>query len=198
MNEYFNPDRLNAEELNDQYGYHANAPSMADCNAFGKEKNKPISIPKKMSKEDYLKLMATLNEKQQIYIMNLLYLLKTGKEKICHFIRGSSGVGKSHLIKAIYQSVVHYYKQDDDELELSDQDINLDDPNAKDTRKILCIIGAYTGKAAFNVRGDTTCRLFGIPFMGKFFNLAENRRKKMEDLYVNLQLIILTGGYVAG
>jgi len=64
-----------------------------------------INCPKRLSDKMYFKLMNSLNEQQHAYVMNLLNSMKS-KEQFFHFVRGGSGVGKSFLIKAVYQTVL--------------------------------------------------------------------------------------------
>ncbi|CAF0982823.1 unnamed protein product [Brachionus calyciflorus] len=55
--------------------------------------------------EEYFKIVRSLNERQQHYVLNLLYKFKTKiKLPFYHFVSGGAGVGKNVLIKAIPES----------------------------------------------------------------------------------------------
>ncbi|CAF0837309.1 unnamed protein product [Brachionus calyciflorus] len=58
---------------------------------------------------------------------------------------GGAGTGKSYLIKAIYHTFIR------NEARFSRHD------------SVCCILGAFTGKAAFNIRGTTLHSLFHLP-----------------------------------
>ena len=165
---------IQSEELETDYGYHANIldPITTDTSNFN-TKSKTFGLPSRLPNQEYVKLMTQLNTKQHDYIMNFTSYIKR-EEQFFHFIRGGSGTGKSHLIKAIYQTHLRYFN-----------------PNENNTR-IYAVIGALTGKAAFNIKGDTITRLFHLPTRGgQMVPLASNAVKKANDEFRQLKLIIL-------
>jgi len=174
---------INVEHLEDLYGYHADVNDIADPirnHVF--EKNVPLSYPKRISDRDYYELMSRLNPKQQIYIMNFINDMKSGQQ-FCHFIRGGSGTGKSFLIKAIYQTLIRYYQP---------EKLRPDETPDHSELYLWCLVCALTGKAAFNIGGDTTARVFRMQFMEKVFHLlSESNCKKLQDLYKKVVLIII-------
>jgi hypothetical protein len=92
-------------------------------------------------------MMRSLNQLQRKFVHNVLHLVKTSEEPFYHFLSGGAGVGKSHAIKAIVQSVLrHHAKQP-----------------GKDPSKIAVLVAAPTGMAAFNVGGMTIHGAFRLP-----------------------------------
>ena len=88
--------------------------------------------------------MRKLNRGQQCIIFNVLSKIQNN-ERFDIFLSGGSGVGKSRVLQAIYQSVIRYYHSNQDPIHN------------------IAVIGAYTGKAAFNVGGLTLHSLFHLP-----------------------------------
>ena len=86
---------------------------------------------------DYLKLVVNLNIKQRKFFNHVMQWIKCKKEPMYAFLSGGAGVGKSVLIKALYQALHRYLCSNEGE-------------SPDDTRILLC---AYTGKAAFNIGG---------------------------------------------
>lgn len=70
-----------------------------------------------------------------------MYVYSTLKRgKVTHtFLSGSAGVGKSLVIKAIFQLIIHYFE-------------NLPDPQNEEIKVLLT---APSGKAAFLINGVT-------------------------------------------
>ena len=102
------------EEPEDELGYRAALQDELSTvqQAAMRSDNDKIQMPKLMQKDDYDNLMMSLNRIQHKYIANFLNMLKTG-EKFYHFISGGAGTGKSHLIKAIFQTCTRFYCQND-------------------------------------------------------------------------------------
>ena len=88
-----------------------------------------------------------MNQEQRLFYYEVLHRTKTDKNPFYFFISGGAGVGKSHVLKTLYQALVRYFDKIPGE--------NPDD--------LKVIIAAPTGKAAYNVRGNTLHALFSIP-----------------------------------
>ena len=108
-----------------------------------------------MTDDEYHQLIQSLNDEQRqifsdIYrwCFDVLTSKKTGKvpESFFTFVSGSAGTGKSHLIKAIYQTVVKTLRSEAD---------SPDD--------VVCLLTAPTGPAAFNIHGQTLHSAFSFP-----------------------------------
>ena len=50
-----------------------------------------------------------LEQKQKELFCHILHLAKTADKPFYHFLSGGAGVGKSHLIKSLYQAALKYY-----------------------------------------------------------------------------------------
>lgn len=58
--------------------------------------------------DDYRQLVQTLNKKQKEFFYHVLHLIKTSDKPFYYFLSGGAGVGKSHLVKALYQAALKY------------------------------------------------------------------------------------------
>lgn len=137
------------------------------------------TVPDQQTNDDFYKLCDTLNVKQRDYLMHIISQFKLkGKENlpVYDFISGGAGVGKTRLIKAMYQSILRIFRQE---------------PGPVETMEIVLI--AYTGKAAHNIGGMTAHNAF---------QLGHTQSKSSGDLtpdvlntarvrYRSLQLVII-------
>lgn len=72
------------------------------------EQFRPLNI---VDREEYDKIMRSLNQKQRRLVLEILYRIKTGKQPFHIFLSGGAGVGKSHAITAIVQSLLRYHSE---------------------------------------------------------------------------------------
>ena len=72
------------------------------------QSNEPL-ILNEMPDDEYRVLAQMLNKKQREFFYYAVHLIKTSEKPFYAFLSGSGGVGKSHLIKSIYQAVLKYY-----------------------------------------------------------------------------------------
>ena len=99
-----------------------------------------FSMQTELNDSDYRELMRSVNELQHDFITDTLNKLKQkSPPQLMRFLSGGAGVGKSHAIQALYQSLIKYYNT------LAGEDFH----------KITVLLLAPTGKAAFNIRGNT-------------------------------------------
>ena len=59
-----------------------------------------------MQDDEYRRLVQMLNKKQREFFYHALHLMKISDNPFYAFLSGSGGVGKSHLIKSIYQAAL--------------------------------------------------------------------------------------------
>ena len=94
--------------------------------------------------EEYLSLLRSLNLRQREFFNHIIHCIKCRDEPIYAFLSGGAGVGKSVVIRALYQSLYRILNLRQGE-------------NPDDTRVLVC---AYMGTAAFNIGGNTICSAF--------------------------------------
>lgn len=126
-------------------------------NAPSELPNKRYNLPDQLVYEEYLALLDSLNVKQRDYLMHLMHKFKTNQLPIYDFISGGAGVGKSQLIKAIYQSLLRILRSNSGPVD--------------DTPEVVLV--AYTGKAAHNIGGITAHGAFGLT-IGQSLNDFKN------------------------
>ncbi len=100
-----------------------------------------------MQDDEYRGLVQMLNKKQREFFYHALHIIKTSDKPFYAFLSGGGGVGKSHLIKSIYQAALKYY-------------------NARAGEDFHCthiLLLAPTGKAAYLIKGDTIHSALAIP-----------------------------------
>ena len=100
-----------------------------------------------MPDEDYRQTVRSLNIKQFKFFCHVLHLMKTSNEPFYCFLSGGAGVGKSHLIKALFQGTYKY----------------LNTRAGDDFHEIEALLFGPTGKSACNVGGFTIHSSLAIP-----------------------------------
>lgn len=86
---------------------------------------------------EYRELVQSLYQKEMEFFYHVLHLVKTTNDPIYNFLSGGAGVGKSLLLKALYQALIKFYFRKAGE-------------NPDDCSVLVC---APTGKAAYSVGG---------------------------------------------
>ena len=89
-------------------------------------------------------LIRSLNLRQREFFNHIVHWIKCKDEPVNAFLTGGAGVGKSVVIRALYQSLFRILNLRDGE-------------NPDDIRILLC---AYMGLAAFNISGQTIFSAF--------------------------------------
>ena len=99
------------------------------------------SIAKTYELEDkeYRQHMRSLNREQIEFVYNTIHDLKTSDRPVYRFLSGGAGCGKTHVLKALYQTAVKYYNS------LPGVDFSCNP----------VLLMAPTGKAAYHIRGNT-------------------------------------------
>ena len=92
-------------------------------------------------------MVQTLNQKQKEFFYHILHLVKTTDKPFYYFLSGGAGVGKSHLIKSLYQAALKYYNS----------------RAGEDFNEVKILLLAPTGKAAFGIKGNTIHSTLAIP-----------------------------------
>ncbi|CAB3983616.1 ATP-dependent DNA helicase PIF1 [Paramuricea clavata] len=139
--------------------------------------NDPL-ILNEIHDDEYRALVQMLNKKQREFFYHALHIIKTSDKPFYAFLSGSGGVGKSHLIKSIYQAAMKYYNT----------------RAGEDFRRVQILLLAPTGKAAYLIKGNTIHSAFGIPASQSLKNykqLDSGRLNTMRCELGALKLILL-------
>ena len=125
---------------------------------------------------EYLQLLRSLNLRQREFFNHIVHWIKCKDEPVYAFLTGGAGVGKSVVIRALYQSLFRILNLKDGE-------------NPDDKRILLC---AYMGFAAFNISGQTICSAFHRKMYQKGTNhLAADELNTFRTKYRHLKIIII-------
>ncbi|CAF0812519.1 unnamed protein product [Brachionus calyciflorus] len=159
------------------YGFQCKIQDKPSClQQFINEDKKSLKLPDRLDRGNYINHMCSLNREQQIYIANFLASLKAG-QSFFHFINGKAGTGKSHLIKAIYQTLIRFFVPSESKWNSS---------------KVFGVLGAYTGKAAFNIKGSTLHSLFHLTVRTrKNCQVSNEMLNIMRKKFKHLKLLII-------
>ncbi|XP_063420756.1 uncharacterized protein LOC134705970 [Mytilus trossulus] len=189
MNTEFMPENLHAEEndrsegltLSEKYGcFDPGRPEQYDVGLDIGITRKQIGDEDclmKMPENDYRELVRNLNDEQKGYFYHVLHWFKTKDEPVYNFLSGGAGVGKSVLIRAIYQGLLRILNM-------------APGSNPDDVKVLLC---APTGKAAHNIGGNTIHSTFCIPVSRGFSYkpLAMEQLNTYRLKYKNLKVVII-------
>ena len=96
---------------------------------------------------DYRQLVRSLNIKQKEFFYHVLHSIKTKDDPLALFLSGGAGVGKSTVTNALYETLARY--------------LNTVPGEIPDEVKVLKV--APTGRAAYNIKGNTLHSAFKIP-----------------------------------
>ena len=127
-------------------------------------------VVKRLNDADFRKLVQSLNVEQKEFFYHVLNSVKTDKLPMRLFLSGGAGVGKSTVTNALYEALIRY---------LNSQPQN--DPDDVSVVKV-----APTGKAAFNIRGNTLHSAFKIP-ANRGFNYCTLDRDRLNTIRSQLQ-----------
>ncbi len=131
-----------------------------------------------MNEDTYLGMVRSLNEKQfQIYTHILQHISKDNSQPLQIFITGGAGVGKSMVLRCVYQGLLRLLAKKEGQ-----------NPEAP-----RIVIAAPTGKAAYLVEGNTIHSLLKIlPSRGNdYIPLADEHKDSIRIKFKNLNTIII-------
>ena len=133
--------------------------------------------PTLLPNEEYLELVRMLNMKQREFFLHVLHWIKNKDEPLYAFLTGGAGVGKSVVIKALYQALKRHLCSDEGE-------------NPDNCRVLLC---APTGKAAHNINGTTIHAAFKIlPNRGyRNYHIDSDTLNTLRVNYKDLSIVII-------
>ena len=128
-------------DLNEQYDMSEDIgiPSTA-------QNNEPL-ILNEMQDDEYRSMVQSLNKKQKEFFQHALHFIKISDKPFYAFTSGGGGVGKSYLIKSIYQAAIKYYNT----------------KAGEDFHQVKVMLLAPTGKAAYIIKGNTIHSALAVP-----------------------------------
>ena len=126
---------------------HSQYDLLNDIGIFPRCDDQEELLVKRISNDEYRKLVRSSNEKQRQFFYHVLHSVKTSDNPLRLFLSGGAGVGKSTVTNALYEVLIRYLN--------SIAGVNPDEINV--------IKAAPTGKAAFNIKGNTLHAAFKIP-----------------------------------
>ena len=138
-----------------------------------------FNVPNRMSEDEFLAMCRRLNLIQRRIFLHTLHCFKTNKQLPMYlYIGGGAGVGKSTVIRALYEGLVRYFNS-----------LPSTNPDA-----IKVLLAAPTGKAAHNIHGMTLHSAFALPVMefgGEIPNLSSDVLNTLRSKLLCLKLIII-------
>ena len=161
-----------------EYRNHAFYDLGPDIGALSYEGNSIEIVQTRLPEKDYLDLLSKLNGKQREIFTHIVHsIVNNPQDQLCLFITGGAGVGKSVLIRTLYQTLHRMCCSECGE-------------NPEDTRILLC---AYTGLAAYNINGSTLHNAFCIEPNKKlkYKPLSDEKRNTLKTKYRYLTVVII-------
>ena len=137
-----------------------------------------IQNPTVFDKEIIMNLIKNLNDEQKQIVLHILNCIKTETMPFHVIIGGSAGVGKSTVIKAIYQLLSYVF----------DKSVGINN------EKIKILLTSYTGIASFFIGGITLHTAFQLPidrFGGKMKKLDANIANSLREMYSDLKVLVI-------
>ena len=151
---------------------------MDDIGMFPRTSDNEELAVKRMNDEEFRKLVRTLNIKQMEFFYHVLHCIKSSDEALRLFLSGGAGVGKSTVTNALYEALIRY--------------LNSIPGENPDEVKVLKV--APTGKAAYNIGGNTLHSAFKIPANRGFeyctldrdrLNTIRGKLSKLEVIFID-------------
>ena len=135
----------------------------------------------------YRGMVQKLNGEQKEFFYHVLHLFKASDDPFYCFLSGgaSAGVGKSHLTKCLYQAALKYYNT----------------RAGDDFHQVKILMLTPTGKAAYNIKGNTIHRALAVPAsqsLKNYKHLDSSRLSTIRCELGALKLIFLDGISMVG
>jgi hypothetical protein len=111
---------------------------MDDIGIYPRSNNVELTT-NQMNDTDFRNLVRSLNKEQRQFFNHVLHSVKVSDDQLSLFLSGGAGVGKSWVTNALYEAVTKYLNH-----------VVGENP---DEAKVIKL--APTGKAAYNIRGNT-------------------------------------------
>ena len=157
---------------------HSQYDLLDDIGIFPRSNDQEELVAKRITDDEYRKLVQSLNERQRQFFYHVLHSIKTKDEPLHLFLSGGAGVGKSTVTNALYEALLRYLN-------------TIAGENPDDVKVIKT---APTGKAAFNIKGNTLHAAFKIPANRGFeycaldsdrLNTIRSQLKKLKVVFID-------------
>lgn len=146
-----------------------------DTGIFSRSNDEEELQQNRISDSDYRKLVRSLNKNKDNFFYHVLHSIKTKHEPLKLFLSGRAGVGKRTVTNALYQALDRYFNTIPGEI-----------PENMEVLK-----AAPTGKAAFNIKGNTLHSAFKIPVNSVYCTLDRDRLNTIRTQLRKLQVILI-------
>ena len=150
--------------------YNANYDLSADLGIPSTTSNMEPLILHEEQDETYREMVQKLNKEQKKFFYHVLHLIKTSDDPFYCFLSGGAGVGKSHLTKCLYQAALKYYHT----------------RAGDDFHQVKILMLAPTGKAAFNIKGNTIHNALAVPACQSLKNYKRLDSSRLNTLRCHL------------
>ncbi|XP_070537059.1 uncharacterized protein [Ptychodera flava] len=122
-------------------------------------------------------ILQILNKKQKEIFYHIIHWIKTKTDPLHVFVTGGAGVGKSVVLKSLYQVLLKH----------------LSSRPGENPDTVLLLLMAPTGKAAYNIKGSTIHSALQIPASQGFHYkpLTSERLNTLQAKYRNLKIIFI-------
>ena len=163
---------------------HTQYDLLDDIGIFPRSNDQEELVIKRISEDDYHSLVRSLNEKQRQFFYHVLHSIKTKDDPLRLFLSGGAGVGKSTVTNALYEALIRYLN-------------TIAGENPDDVKVVKT---APTGKAAFNIKGNTLHAAFKIPANRGFEYCAldNDRLNTIRTQLKKLKIIFIDEIYMVG
>ena len=142
------PGAQNVERQDESEGTHdENYDLSGDLGIPSTASNTEQLILREEQDDVYRGMVQKLNKEQKEFFYHVVHLVKTCDNPFYCFISGGGGVGKSHLVKCLYQAALKYYNT----------------RAGDDFHQVKILMLAPTGKAAYIIKGMTIHSSLAIP-----------------------------------
>ena len=156
---------------------HSQYDLLDDVGIFPRSSNSEELVIKRMDDANFRNLVRSLNKEQKLFFYHVLHSVKVSDEPLRLFLSGGAGVGKSWLTNAMYKSLIRYFNT-----------VAGENP---DEVKVIKV--APTGKAAYNINGNTVHSAFQIAANRgwEYCSLDSDRLNTIRSKLRNLKLVFI-------
>ena len=130
-----------------------------------------------MTDAEFRKRVQSLNKEQMEFFYHVLHSIKSNSQPLKLFLSGGAGVGKSWVLNILFEAITRHFNR-----------LPGEDPDELNVMKV-----APTGKAAFNIGGNTLHSAFQIPANQGFQYtvLDSDRLYTMRNTYRKLKVLFI-------